>query len=105
MVTWPAGGFGDHAIEAKILEIQRVNKIINNTNRIVFVDIILKLPGKQRDLSPIHTLDKPCHPILPQGFGESYHAQRFHTVWARSSHSLFLPRFSFDYVNMHVCEK
>jgi len=83
MVTWPAGGFGTDAMKAKLLEIQCVNKIINNPNRIVFVDIILKLLGKQRDLSPIHTLDKPCHPILPQGFGESYHAQRFHT-WRNS---------------------
>ncbi len=52
-------------MKAKLLEIQRVKKIINNPNRIVFVDIILKLLAKQRDLSPIHTLDKPCHPIPP----------------------------------------
>ena len=66
LIARPARCLRLDPVKAKITEIKFIDKNINNPNRVVFADIILKAFGKQRNLATINALDKTLHHKTPQ---------------------------------------
>ena len=65
MIGRPAIRRTHGSLKAKTDEVQFIDKDVDHTNRAVIADPIFQLFGKQRDLIPIHALDKTLHLILP----------------------------------------
>src|SRR5262252_4334338 len=65
--------------ELELSEIERIDKRIDHSNRIVLVDPVAQTFGKQRRLCASRPLNKALHwtPLTPNG---SYHARGFHTA-------------------------
>jgi hypothetical protein len=65
MIRRPASRLGIDPVELKLGQIEFVDEDVNDANRIVLADPVLKALGKQRALSAIRTLNEATHPILP----------------------------------------
>ena len=58
MIAWPPRPRGRRALETGFLKVESIDKRINDTNRIVVSNPLLKTIRKKRDLLPIYTLDE-----------------------------------------------
>ena len=80
LIARPARCLRLDPVKAKITEIKFINKDINNPNRVVLADIILKALGKQRNLATINALDKTLHQKTPQLTSQDSSKTRFYNA-------------------------
>ena len=66
MIGGPTRCKGGNAVEAKLAEIQAIDKNIDRPHWIVLANIVIKHRRKQRALPAIRPLNKACHPIPSQ---------------------------------------
>ena len=66
MISGPASFFRLHAIKAKLVQIQLIDKHVNDPNRIILSDVIVQMLGEQCALRTIFAFDKSLHqaPLL-----------------------------------------
>jgi len=84
MIRRPARGRRIDPFKGHLGQIERVDKNVDYTNRIVLADPVFHAFRKQRALPPIDAFDKALHPIPLKSRGivtrESPRAARFHTA-------------------------
>jgi hypothetical protein len=64
MVGGPAGRFGLHPVEAKLVQIKPVDEHLNGSDGIIFCDVVVKAFGKQSALGSVCTFDVSLHRLL-----------------------------------------
>jgi hypothetical protein len=67
VIRGPAGRFGLHPVEAKLVQIKLVDEHLNGSDGIVFCDVVVEAFGKQSALGSVCTFDKSFHRTLASG--------------------------------------
>jgi ABC-type branched-subunit amino acid transport system ATPase component len=82
-----------HACEAKLLQIKRINKCFNDSNGVIFGDVVVQTSGQQTHLRSAFALNKPLHERTLCGDISLYFLRsRFYTLWAHFGHPSNLSR-------------
>ncbi len=81
MIARPSRGFRHHAVEAESLQIEFVDKSLDDADWVVIGDIVFQAIGKQRCLAAILAFDETFHSSPRKSFAKAYMIQAF-------SHSL-----------------
>ncbi len=58
--------------KAKIAKIKLIHKHVDHPNRIIFVNPVIQLLGKQSALTSVHALNKTLHQTLPRKSRENH---------------------------------
>ncbi len=66
MISGPARRFAAAALEPERGKIEAIDENVDNADRVVFADPVLKALRKQGALTAIRPLDKALHPPIPR---------------------------------------
>ena len=66
MVRGTAGRFRYNVGKAQLRQIQFINEGIDDTNRVIFPDVLVQAVRQQDQLAPLLALNKTLHPSPPK---------------------------------------
>src|ERR1700682_2219246 len=65
MVGGTPGHFRIHTLKTQLVQIQLIDKYVNDPNRVILSDVVVEMLGKQCALRTIFAFDKSLHQSLP----------------------------------------
>jgi hypothetical protein len=105
MVGWPSGDGWLCPVKAQLAKVKMLDKCFNDSDWVVFGNIIFQILGKQCALHPVIALNKPFHlssssrvvsETILQGF--QWGNLRFDTPWVGLSPSLKRKKYFFEWL-------